>query len=218
MKRVAADLAQAAPTLDILINNAGAIVPTRQTTVDGLERSFALNHLAYVVTTLGLLDQLKAAPQGRVICTSSRLHATHKLDFDDLQLEGRYDAYAAYGRSKLANILFVRALARRLAGTAVTVNAVHPGFVRTAMGDDDVSVMGRVFSWMKFMALSPEAGARTTLHAALSEEGGRLSGAYFVKEKLAQPSAAAQDDATAERLWAESLRLADLADPTPPVR
>ena len=210
MKRLAAEVAAAEPVIDILINNAGGILPDRVVTADGLEGTFALNHMSYFVVTLGLLDRVKAAPQGRVISTSSRLHESATLDFSDLQLARKYDAYTAYGRSKLCNILFARALARRLAGTAVTSNAVHPGFVATRLGDNDRSVMGKLFSWAKVIALSPQNGALTTLHAATSEEGGRLTGAYFVKSRPVQPSRAAQNDADGERLWAISAELAGI--------
>lgn len=209
-RRVAAEIADAEPAIDILINNAGAVFEARQETVDGLERTFALNHMAYFVMTLGLLDRLKAAGQGRVVTTASRMHASYALDFDDLQNARGYDGYTAYGRSKLCNILFARALAKRLEGTRVTSNALHPGFVRTAFGDGDRSRMGRLVHWMKIIAITPEKGALTTLHAALSEEGGRLTGAYFVKSKPAEPSRAALNDADAERLWTMSEDIAGM--------
>lgn len=210
MKRLAAEIAAAEPVIDILVNNAGGIFPDRQVTPDGFEKTFALNHLAYFVVTLGLLDRVKAAPAGRVLVTSSRMHASAQLDFDDLQNASSYSAMKAYARSKLGNILFARALARRLGVGGVTVNALHPGFVATRLGDDDPSPVGVVFGWMKRFALSPEAGARTTLHAAVSEEGGQLTGAYFVKSRPAQPSAAARNDADGERLWTASAAMAEL--------
>ncbi|MDB5445064.1 MAG: short-chain dehydrogenase [Phenylobacterium sp.] len=208
MKRLVAEIAGAEPVVDVLINNAGAIFPTRQVTEDGLERTFALNHLSYFVLTLGLLDRVKAAAAGRIVNTASKVHGIATLDFDDLQTERRYHPYMAYGRSKLGNILFTRALARRLEGTGVTANALHPGFVRTAIGDDDPSFIGRLNKLSKFLAIPLDAGAKTTLHAATSEEGGRLSGAYFVKSRPAKPSAAAQNDAEGERLWTASAQIA----------
>jgi len=213
MKRLAAEIAAAEPAIDLLINNAAGMFPERRLTEDGWERTFAVNHMAYFVVTLGLLDRVKAAPAGRVVVTASRLHASYSLDFDDLQNAKTYSTYQAYGRSKLCNILFARALARRLQGTGVTCNALHPGFVATRFGDDDTSPMGVIFRWAKVVAMSPQDGARTTLHAATSEEGGRLNGAYFVKSKPAQPSAQARNDADGERLWAISLALAGLAEP-----
>ncbi len=210
MKRAAADVAGEASAVDILVNNAGALFQARRVTADGMERTFALNHMSYFVVTLGLLDRLRAAAQARVAVTSSRLHSAYRLDFDDLQNEIKYSAYKAYGRSKLCNILFARALARRLADTKVTVNALHPGYVATNMGKDDQSLVGHLDRMFKFLALSPEAGARTTLHVATSEEGGRITGGYFVKEKPARSSPAAEDVEAGERLWAESTRLAGL--------
>jgi len=210
MRRLAADIAAAEPAIDLLINNAGGMFPERRVTEDGWERTFAVNHMAYFVVTLGLLDRLKAAPAGRIVVTASRMHATATLDFDDLQNERKYSTYLAYSRSKLCNILFARALARRL-GSGVTCNALHPGFVATRFGDDDTSPMGVIFKWMKVIAISPQDGAKTTLHAATSEEGGRLTGAYFVKSKPAQPSPAARNDADGERLWAITQALAATA-------
>jgi retinol dehydrogenase-12 len=207
-RRVAGEIGAEHPVIDILINNAGGVFPVRQATDEGLERTFALNHMSYFVLTEGLLERVKAAPQGRVVSTASRMHSMGKLDFDDMQMTRGYEAYAAYGRSKLCNILFTRALARRLAGTAVTANALHPGFVATAFGDNDRTALGTLFKWMKVFAISPEAGAATTLHVATSEEGGRLSGAYFVKSKPTEPSPAARNDADGERLWALSAELA----------
>ncbi len=209
VKRVAAEIADQEAAIDILINNAGGVFPTRQVTADGLEQTFALNHMSYFILTLGLLDRIKAAPQGRVVSTASRMHASYSLDFSDLQLAKRYNSYVAYGRSKLCNILFSRALARRLAGTSVTSNALHPGFVATAFGGQDRTPMGIVFNWMKVLAISPADGALTTLHAATSDEGGTLTGAYFVKSRPAEPSRAARNDENGERLWAVSAALAE---------
>jgi NAD(P)-dependent dehydrogenase (short-subunit alcohol dehydrogenase family) len=212
MKRVAGEISAAESAVDLLVNNAGAEYATRLLTGDGLEMTFALNHLSYFVTTLGLLDRLKASPQGRVVNTASQMHAFYKLDFDDLQMARSYDGYAAYGRSKLCNILFTRALARRLAGSNVTANALHPGFVGTRFGDDDRTPFGTLVRWAKAaVSIKPEAGASTTLHVSTSEDGGRVSGGYFMKSRLAQPSRAALKDADGERLWATSLSLAGLA-------
>lgn len=211
MKRLAGEIAAAEPAIDLLINNAGAIFPERGVTEDGLERTFALNHLAYFVVTLGLLERVKSAAAGRVLITASRMHGMARLDFDDLQSERRYNSTQAYARSKLCNILFARALARREAGSGIVVNALHPGYVATRMGADDRSAFGALDRWMKRFALSPEAGARTTLHVAQSETAGRSNGGYFARSKPARPSAAAQVDADGERLWAASARLAGLA-------
>ncbi len=211
MNRLATEIAAAEPVVDILINNAGALIARRELTEDGLEKTFALNHMAYFVVTLGLLDRVRAAEAGRVIVTASRMHGMARMDFGDLQFSHHYSSTQAYARSKLCNILFTRALARRLGPGGVTANALHPGYVATRMGADDPSWFGRLDSWMKRFALSPQAGAQTTLHAALSEEGGRLSGAYFVKSRPVEPSAAARNDADGERLWALSAELAGIS-------
>jgi NAD(P)-dependent dehydrogenase (short-subunit alcohol dehydrogenase family) len=208
MKQVAAEIASRELAVDLLINNAGARYPARQVTEDGLERTFALNHMSYLVVTLGLLDRLKAAKQGRVVSTSSQAHASRGLDFSDLQMARAYDGHTAYGRSKLCNILFTRALARRLAGTRVTANALHPGFVATRFSDADHSAKGMIIRGMRLFALSPEDGALTTLHVATSEECGRISGAYFARRQQTEPSAAARNDEDAERLWNLSTELA----------
>lgn len=206
--RIAAEIASSEFAVDILINNAGAEFPTHALTDEGMERTFALNYMSYFVLTMGLIDKLKASEQGRVVSTSSRMHAGYKLDFSDLQMTRKYEGYTAYGRSKLCNILFTRALARRLSSSRVTVNALHPGFVATGFGDNDTSVMGTVFRWMKVFAMSPGDGAKTTIHVATSVEGGTQTGCYFVKGKPGSPSAAAQSDTDAERLWTISEELA----------
>lgn len=206
MRRVAADIAAAESSIDVLVNNAGGIFPKRALTDDGLERTFALNHMGYFVVTMGLLDRLKAAPAGRIVVTASRMHEMGSLDFDDLQSERRYSGFGAYGRSKLCNVLFARALARRLEGSGVTCNALHPGFVATRFGDD-ASLFGLVNRWSKVFALTPADGAKTTLHVATSAQGGELSGAYFVKCAPTEPSAAARRDADGERLWTITERL-----------
>jgi NAD(P)-dependent dehydrogenase (short-subunit alcohol dehydrogenase family) len=135
MKRVASEIAGAEPRIDVLINNAGALFGSRQVTEDGLEFTFATNHVSYFVLTQGLLKSLQAAAPSRVINTSSDAHKGAKLDFNDLQSANKYRGFPVYGRSKLANILFTSELARRLAGTRVTANSLHPGFVSTRFGD-----------------------------------------------------------------------------------
>ena len=141
MKRVATLIAQSESQIDVLINNAGAIFTTRQLTADGLERTFATNHLAYFVLTNLLLGRLRATPGARIVSTASGAHKGAKLDFDDLQSEHHFSGLRAYGRSKLMNILFTRELARRLAGSGVTANCLHPGFVATRFGDSGTGAM-----------------------------------------------------------------------------
>ncbi|HKF64838.1 MAG TPA: SDR family oxidoreductase [Dongiaceae bacterium] len=208
MKRVGAEIAKAEPRIDILINNAGAFFSARRLTEDGLERTFALNHMAYFVLTCTLIDRLKAAAPSRIVSTASDAHRGARLDFTDLQGEKGYDGYKAYGRSKLCNILFTRELARRLAGTGLTANCLHPGFVATRFGDQAGGVMSLVIRAAKLFAISPQKGADTIVHLASSPEAAGSSGGYFYKCLPATPTAEARDDAAAARLWAESVRIA----------
>jgi NAD(P)-dependent dehydrogenase (short-subunit alcohol dehydrogenase family) len=210
MKRVAGEIAAAEPKIDVLINNAGALFTSRHITEDGLELTFALNHMAYFVVTLGLAGQLRAAGAARVVNTSSDAHKGKRLDFDDLQSERGYRGFGAYGRSKLCNILFTRELARRWAGTALTVNCLHPGFVATRFGDQSGGTMPALIRFAKLFALSPEKGAETLIYLASTDEVARVSGAYFFKCRQEQPTREAQDDEAAKRLWDESRRLAGM--------
>jgi NAD(P)-dependent dehydrogenase (short-subunit alcohol dehydrogenase family) len=208
MKRVAAEIAAVEPRIDVLINNAGALFTTRRVTEDGLELTFALNHMAYFVVTLGLAERLRAAGTARVVNTSSDAHKGKRLDFDDLQSERGYRGFGAYGRSKLCNILFTRELARRWAGTGITANCLHPGFVATRFGDQSGGSMPALIRFAKLFALSPEKGAETLTYLASSDEVDGVSGVYFYKCRQEQPTREAQDDEAARRLWDESSRLA----------
>ncbi|HEX5530465.1 MAG TPA: SDR family NAD(P)-dependent oxidoreductase, partial [Methylomirabilota bacterium] len=143
-RRVAAEIAAAEPRVDVLINNAGAMFGTRQVTPDGLELTFALNHMSYFLLTDGLCERLRAAAPARVVNTASRAHRRARLDFDDLQSARDYRGLMVYSRSKLCNILYTRELARRWAGTGVTANSLHPGFVATRFGD----ASGGLFSYV----------------------------------------------------------------------
>jgi NAD(P)-dependent dehydrogenase (short-subunit alcohol dehydrogenase family) len=208
MKRVAGEIAAAEPRIDVLINNAGALFGTRQVTPDGLEMTFATNHMAYFVVTLGLAERLQGTPGARVVNTSSDAHKPRRLDFDDLQSAKRYRGFPVYGRSKLCNILFTRELARRWRGTGVTVNCLHPGFVATRFGDGSGGFFERVVGVAKHFAITPAKGAETIIHLASSDAVAKVSGAYFYKCREAESSEAAQDDEAAKRLWDESVRLA----------
>lgn len=208
-RRVAAEIAAAEPRVDVLINNAGAMFATRQVTPDGLELTFALNHMSYFLLTEGLRERLRTAAPARVVNTASRAHRRARLDFDDLQSARDYGGLMVYSRSKLCNILYTRELARRWAGTGVTANSLHPGFVATRFGD----ASGGLFSYVvraskKVFGLSPEKGAETLVFLASSPEVATISGGYFYRCHLATPTRAAQDDAAARRLWAETERLA----------
>ena len=197
--------------IDVLINNAGAMFWRRQVTADGLERTFALNHMAYFVLTALLRDKLASAP-ARIVNVASDAHRGAKLDFGDLQSAHGYSGMRAYSRSKLCNILFTRELARRLSGTGVTANCLHPGFVNSRFGDNNPGLVGFGTRIAKqIFAISPERGAETTVYLASSPDLEGKSGGYYEKCALTTPSREAQDDATARRLWDESARIAGLA-------
>jgi NAD(P)-dependent dehydrogenase (short-subunit alcohol dehydrogenase family) len=197
--------------IDVLINNAGAMFWRRQVTADGLERTFALNHMAYFVLTALLRDKLASA-SARVVNVASDAHRGARLDFGDLQSAHGYSGMRAYSRSKLCNILFTRELARRLSGTGVTANCLHPGFVNSRFGDNNPGLVGFGTRIAKqIFAISPERGAETPVYLASSPDLEGKTGGYYEKCALTTPSREAQDDATARRLWDESARIAGLA-------
>ena len=211
VRGLAATLLATAPRIDVLLNNAGAIFNRRSETVDGLERTFALNHMAYFLLSRLLQERIAASAPARIVNVASRAHVGARLDFADLQMPQRYDGWTAYRRSKLCNILFTRALARRLEGKGVTVNALHPGFVASRFGDNTDGVFRLGLSFAKrFAAISEEKGAETPVYLAASPEAAALTGRYFHKCRAITPSPAAQDDAAAESLWQESARIAGL--------
>ena len=207
-KRVAAEIAAAEPRIDVLINNAGALFGTRRLTADNLEETFATNHMAYFVLTLGLKANLLAAAPARVVSTASDAHKGYTLDFDDLQAAKGYLAIRAYGRSKLCNILFTRELARRWSGTGVTANCLHPGFVATRFGDGSGGLLSTGIRIAKTFAITPEKGAETIVYLASSPDVAAISGEYFYKCRPATPTAGGRDDAAASRLWNESAKIA----------
>jgi NAD(P)-dependent dehydrogenase (short-subunit alcohol dehydrogenase family) len=192
--------------LHVLVNNAGAHFATRQVTVDGLEKTFALNHLAYFLLTELLLDTLKVSAPARIVNVASAAHMGVSLDFDDLQSERDYADWPAYKRSKLANVLFTYELARRLAGSGVTANALHPGLVRSNFwAGDSFGLKQRLRFALR--AISPAKAARYVLHLATSPEVEGMSGRYFDRGRLAESSPESYDEAAARRLWAVSDRL-----------
>ncbi len=208
VRRIGAAVAADTPRIDVLVNNAGAIFSSRRISVDGLEMTFALNHMSYFALTEALREKLLASAPARIVNTASDAHQGAKIDFDDLQSERNYSAMRAYGRSKLCNILFTRELARGLAGTGVSTNCLHPGFVATRFGDEAGGVLGGLVWLAKFFARTPEKGAETIVYLASSPEVASDNGLYFVDRREATPSAAARDDETARRLWAASQELA----------
>jgi NAD(P)-dependent dehydrogenase (short-subunit alcohol dehydrogenase family) len=204
------------PALHVLVNNAGLILSERSVTEDGFETTFGVNHLGHVLLTELLLDRLKASAPARIVVVASEAHkfAIDGLKFDDLQCEGRFWSYRVYGRSKLANILFARALAKRLEGTGVTVNAVHPGSVATRFARDGDTTLSTAFTtWVaRPFSRTPEEGARTQVLVASAPELADVSGAYFCNSKRADKrlSGAARSDEAAERLWTASRELLGL--------
>lgn len=209
-KAAGASLAAKAGRIDVLINNAGAIFDHRQVTADGLEKTFAVNHMAYF--TISELARPHLADRARIINTASAAHTYGRLDFNDLQSQRRYSAMEAYGRSKLCNILFTCALSRRLAGTGVSVNCFHPGAVASRFGHNTRGVISAVLLFLQRFMLSPEQGADTLIWLASAREVEGRTGGYWVKRRLTQPSKAARDLEAVEHLWAESCRLAGWPD------
>jgi NAD(P)-dependent dehydrogenase (short-subunit alcohol dehydrogenase family) len=205
MKRVGAILAQE-PRIDVLVNNAGALFNKRQETADGLEMTFALNHMGYFVITNLLLPRLK--PGARIVTVASNAHRGAKLKFDDLQSTRGYIGFPVYSKAKLANILFNRELARRTP-QGVTANALHPGFVATRFGDNSGGLMRTVLKVAKPIgAISPEEGAKTIIYLASSADVAGVTGEYFFECKPITPTAEARNDADAKRLWEMSEAIA----------
>ena len=206
MKKAAKAAARKLSRVDVLINNAGGIFERREVTPDGLEKTFAINHMAYFVITEGLRRHL--APDARIVSTSSNAHTYGAMDFDDLQSTRRYSGVTAYARSKLCNILWTRELARRLANTEVTANCVHPGAVRTAFGENNSGLLKNLFGLVRPFMLTPAQGADTLIYLAASPDVAGQTGGYWTRRRLTQPSAGARDAAAALRLWEVSARLA----------
>ena len=200
--------------LDVLVNNAGVYLTGREETADGLERTFAVNHLGYFMTTLLLWPSLLAAPSARVINLSSDAHRQAKLNFDDLQNERKYAGFRAYAQSKLANVLFTYELDRRRGDAPVTVNAVHPGFVASNFGRNNRGIVGLVMTRLvPLFAKSVAEGAATSVYLASSPEVAGVSGQYFANCRAVKSAPQSYDRAAAERLWAISEELTDLRLP-----
>jgi NAD(P)-dependent dehydrogenase (short-subunit alcohol dehydrogenase family) len=211
VRHLASAVLERTAQIDILINNAGSIFAQRALSKDGYELTFAVNHLAPFLLTNLLLSALKSSGTARIVTTSSVAHRSATLNFDDLQSAGKYSPMGAYGRSKLANILFTRALAKRLAGTAVTANCLHPGLVRTNIARDMPAIGRALFNLFARFARSPEKGAQTIIYLASSPQVQGASGGYYVDCRLMPISPAAHDDTAAERLWQVSEKLVGLA-------
>lgn len=214
VRALAAELLERCPELHVLINNAGLWMTERVLTPDGLETTFAVNHLAPFLLTNLLLDRLRASAPARIVNVSSEGHRQGKLDFEDLQAERSFGKIAAYCGSKLMNVLFTRELARRLQGSGVTANSLHPGVVRTNLGSRSSGAIRWVFDWVgPLFFLTPEQGARTSLHVACAPALDGVSGLYFKSSRECTPARAARDDDSAQRLWEVSAELAGLTVP-----
>jgi NAD(P)-dependent dehydrogenase (short-subunit alcohol dehydrogenase family) len=213
IRRIAADVKAKHDRLDVLLNNAGVLVTSRRTTVDGIEETFAVNHLGYFLLTTLLLDLLEKSAPARIVNVSSEAHRTAKMRWDDLQFEqSGYSQFGAYGQSKLCNILFTRELARRLEGKGVTVNALHPGVVASGFGQTDGGFMRFLIRLAHPFMIGPEKGARTQVWLASSPDVEGITGKYFDKCAEKEPNRAAKDDAGAKKLWAISEELAHLSE------
>jgi retinol dehydrogenase-14 len=211
VRKLAADYRAKYDRLDVLLNNAGTVFASRTLSKDGLEATFAVNHLAAFLLTNLLLDLLEKSAPARVVNVSSEANYNGTMDFDDLGFEkGGYSVMKAYARSKLANVLFTRSLAKRLEGKGVTVNAVHPGGVRTNIWSHAPFYAKPVLWLMQLLLISAEEGGGTLVYLATRPEVEGKTGGYYEKNKLKDPAQLAHDEAVAARLWTESARLVGL--------
>ncbi len=212
VRRIAAEFLATGESLHILLNNAGVMNLARTETADGIETTFAVNHLAYFLLTNLLLERIRASAPARIVNVASDAHRMGgPLDFDDLGSARSYGAMGVYGRSKLANILFTRELAKRLAGSGVTVNCLHPGVVRTGLGQhNDAPILKFFANLARPFFRSPERGAETSLWACTAPELAGVTGRYFSDRREEEPHKHARDDVAASRLWDVSAKLVRL--------
>jgi len=212
VRRLASEVLDAYPRLDVLVNNVGGFWAHRHATADGLERTFALNHLAAFLLTNLLLDRLKSSAPSRVVTVSSGAHARGRIDFDDLQGARNYSGQRAYSQSKLANIMFTNELARRVAGSGVTANAVHPGVVRTSFGAEDQAWFFTLMSGViRPFLKTPAQGAETPIYLASSPAVGGANGQFFINRKPKTASKTAYDTEVSARLWKISADLVGIS-------
>jgi retinol dehydrogenase 14 len=212
VRRLAGEVLQRLSRIDVLVNNAGGYWNTRHITVDGLEHTLALNHLAPFLLTHLLLDRLTHSAPARVVTVSSHAHADGRIDFDDLQGERSYSGARAYNQSKLANVLFTYELARKLQDTSVTANVLHPGVVNTSFGaDDPAGVQRLLIPFMRPFMKTPAQGAATPIHLASEPDLEQVTGRYFANSKPKKSSQRSYDEATAARLWQVSADLVGLS-------
>ena len=214
VRRLAGEVLAAYPRLDVLLNNVGGFWAHRHLTTDGLERTFALNHLAPFLLTDLLLDRLKASAPARIVTVSSGAQSMGRIDFDDLMGEPGYSGQRAYNQSKLANVMFTYELARRLEGTGVTATVLHPGVTSTAFGREDTARgWGPLIALMRPFMKSPERGAETSVYLASSPDVEGITGTYFAGAKAKTSQATSYDRATTARLWQVSAELVGVPVP-----
>ena len=211
VRQLAVEFQQRYPRMDVLVNNAGAFFNTRRVTSYGVEKTFLVNHLAPFLLTNLLIDIIRISVPARIVNVSSEAHKYADMDLDDLEFKRGFSGMKAYGRSKLANIMFTYELARRLAGNGVTANALHPGHVATDMWRTNFPIIGPALKWvMSFFALSPEEGADNSIYLASSPEVDGVTGKYFVGREPAQSSAASYNEEVAQRLWETSAKITSI--------
>lgn len=211
VRSVAKQAGSRAGGIDVLVNNVGAVFDRRMESADGIEMTFALNHLAPFLLTNLLLDALKRRPGSRVVTVSSHAHESARMDFEDLEGRKRYRTWGAYGQSKLANLLFTYELARRLDGTGVTANALHPGFVASNFGKNNGSLLRLGISVAQRLgAITVEQGARTSVYLASSDDVKGVSGKYFAKCREQESSPASRDPQRMKKLWELSAKMTGL--------
>jgi NAD(P)-dependent dehydrogenase (short-subunit alcohol dehydrogenase family) len=206
VRRLAEEFLAKYDRLNVLVNNAGAVNMTRETTVDGYELTFATNHLAYFLLTNMLLPALEKGAPARVVNVASEAHRRQRIDFDDLMATGGYATFRQYGRSKLANILFTRELSRRVAGKGITANSLHPGVVASNFLAKP-GLWGVIGKIAGLFMINNEAGAQTSIYLASSPDVEGVTGQYFAKSRAKNPSLEAQDDEAARKLWEVSEQL-----------
>jgi len=209
IRRLAAEFEDKHDRLDVLVNNAAVMLKHRSVTTDGIETTFAVNHLAYFLLTNLLLPSLERSGPARVVNVASTAHHSGRIDFDDLQNERGYSMMGSYSGSKLANILFTYELARRLEGTGVTANCLHPGVVATSLFRELPKL---ILAPAKLFFISPEKGAETSVYLAMSPEVEGITGKYFIKRREARSSPASYDDEVARRLWQVSASLTEVTE------
>jgi NAD(P)-dependent dehydrogenase (short-subunit alcohol dehydrogenase family) len=212
IRKLAEDFRGQHPALHVLINNAGIIPRKRLLSEDGFETQFAVNHIAPFLLTNLFQDVLKSSVSARIVTVASDMHRGATIDFDDLQSERSYSPTQVYSRTKLANVLFTCELAKRLQGTKVTANCLHPGVVATNLLADAMGIPRPLKSTTRLMGTSPEKGAKTSIYLAASPAVEGISGKYFVRQKAVESSKASYDENLASRLWRVSAELTGLSD------